>query len=76
MIMAQVIACHLFGAKPFPEQMMIIYQLGLQEPNSLKFQSKHSIFQWNEFENVDCEMTANLSYSGFEVLTLNMRGPS
>ena len=70
--LVQVMACHLFGAKPLPELMLTHCQLDPQEQISVKFESKyeHSIEE-NAIEHVVCKMSAILSVpQGVKVISL------
>ena len=42
--LVQVMACHLFGAKPLPEPMLTYYQVDPEEQTSVKFESKYKVF--------------------------------
>ena len=54
--LAQVIACHLVGTKPFPEPMLAYGQLDSWEQHSVKFERElcHFFFQVNALEIVVC----------------------
>ena len=56
-VFVQVMACHLFGAKPLPEPMLAYCQLDPQEQTSVKFQPKYKILiDENAFENIVCQI--------------------
>ena len=57
--LVQVMAWHLFGAKPLPDPMLTYHQLHPQEHASMKLESKYKSFpQENPFINVICRMAA------------------
>ena len=56
-----VVVCHLFGAKPLPETMLIYGQLVPEEKVQWKFNPNTKLFfQDNAFKNVVCKMAAIL----------------
>ena len=60
--LVQVMAGHLFGAKPLPEPMLTYCQMDPKEQTSEKFESKYKTFpSWKPFEDVVCEMADILS---------------
>ena len=78
----QVMACHMFSAKPLPEPMMTFNKLDPYEETSLKFQSKYRTFLswkciwkcclWNDdhfVQNTDHNILFSLSQlsSNFEI---------
>ena len=56
--MVQVMACHLFGAKPLSEPMLTICQLVTWEQTSLKFQSKYKHFRSRKYIWKCCQKMA------------------
>ena len=58
----QIMACHLFGAKPLSKPMLGYCQLDRQEQTSVKFKTEFYHFHYrNACENVICQKSAILS---------------
>ena len=71
----QVMACHLFGAKPLVKQVLTYGQLDPWEQTLVKFESKYK--SENSFQNVVCGMAAIFLSSGrwLKVKRLNYQRP-
>ena len=59
--LVQIMTCHLFRAKLFPELMLIYCQMDLQQCMLVTFKWKCKVvFQRNAFENVFCKIKASM----------------
>ena len=59
--LVQVMACHLFGAKPLPEPMLAYWRLDFWEQISVKLESKFCHFHIkNAFEIAMCQNGGHL----------------
>ena len=60
--LAQIMACCLFSTKPLSEPMLVYFYPNPREQIPVIFQSNQtSLIRENDFENVDCKMSAVLS---------------
>ena len=65
----QIMACHLFGAKPWSKPMLDCCQLNPYGQTSVKFNQTAKLFiHLNSFENIVCEMAAILSRGTWVIL--------
>ena len=58
--LVQIMACHLFGAKPLPQTTLTYCQLAPWEQSEILINIQKPLIHENAFENVICEMTAIL----------------